>query len=190
MTRTIWTNFRSRVLRSFQTKFEFNWPCGFRGEDVWNCWQTDAGRRSDWYIISSPMSLRLRWANKLIFFIKIQISKLKNQWCAPQMISDRIAGNSRTSFMSKTFKKFLSGHEAITSCWHHCDPNFMLASLSVVSLAGVCHFYCKTVENVFADDKLIVHYIQNYVARQQHVHLLQEVQTLYFCNLSIAWKAT
>ena len=24
-------------------KFEFNWPSGFRGEDVWNCWQTENG---------------------------------------------------------------------------------------------------------------------------------------------------
>ena len=34
VTRTIWTNFRSRVLRSLYMKFEFNWPNGFRGEDV------------------------------------------------------------------------------------------------------------------------------------------------------------
>ena len=63
MTRTIWTNFRSRVLRSLHIKFEFNWPSGFR-EDVWKCWQTTDGRRSHWYTISSPMSLRLRWAKK------------------------------------------------------------------------------------------------------------------------------
>ena len=34
VTRTIRTNFRSGVLRSFHMKFEFNWPNGFRGEDV------------------------------------------------------------------------------------------------------------------------------------------------------------
>ena len=34
VTRTILTYFRSRVLRSLHMKFEFNWPCGFRGEDV------------------------------------------------------------------------------------------------------------------------------------------------------------
>ena len=51
-------------------KFEFNWPSGFRGEDVWKCWRTDDGqlttddgRRSHWYTNSSPRSLRLRWAN-------------------------------------------------------------------------------------------------------------------------------
>ena len=50
--------------------FEFNWPSGFRGVDVWNCGRTDDrlrttdGRWSDWYTISSPMSLRLRWAKK------------------------------------------------------------------------------------------------------------------------------
>ena len=51
-------------------KFEFNWPNGFRGKDVLKCWQTvkpvrtdgqtDGGRRSDWYTISSPIGLRLR----------------------------------------------------------------------------------------------------------------------------------
>ena len=44
--------------------------------------------------------------------------------------------------------------------------------------------------NVFGDDKLFVHYIQNCVARQQHLYLLQEVKTRYFCNLLIAWTAT
>ena len=42
MTRTIWTNFHSPILRSLNKKFEFNWPSGFR-EDVWKCWRTDAG---------------------------------------------------------------------------------------------------------------------------------------------------
>ena len=46
----------------------------------------------------------------------------------------------------------------------------------MVSLAEACHFYCQAVENVFADDKLFVHYIQNCVTRQQHVYLLQEVK--------------
>ena len=64
VTRTIWTNFRSRILRNLHMKFEFIWLSGFRGEDVWNCGWTDKGRRSDWYTISSPMSLWLRWAKK------------------------------------------------------------------------------------------------------------------------------
>ena len=70
MTRNIWTNFRSPILRSLHMKFEFNWPSGFRGEDVWKCWRTDGrrttddGRRSHWYTNSSPRSLRLRWAKK------------------------------------------------------------------------------------------------------------------------------
>ena len=46
-------------------KFEFDWPSGFRGEDVLNYGrpdgqQTPDGCRSDWYTITSPMSLRLR----------------------------------------------------------------------------------------------------------------------------------
>ena len=74
----------------------------------------------------------------------------------------------------------------------HVDVTMTLTSSGVIirGLPEVCHFYCQTVENMFADNKLIVHYIQNYVARQQHVHLLQTIQTLYFCNLSIAWTAT
>ena len=46
VTKTIWTNFRFRVLRSLHMKFEFNWPSGFRGEDVWKCWWTDDRRRT------------------------------------------------------------------------------------------------------------------------------------------------
>ena len=56
--------------------------------------------------------------------IKIKISELKNQSSAPQTISGRIDGNSRTCCMTKVFKKFPSGHEAITSWWRHYDPNF------------------------------------------------------------------
>ena len=36
-------------------KFEFNWPSGFRGEDVENVdGRTTNGRRSHWYTNSSP----------------------------------------------------------------------------------------------------------------------------------------
>ena len=68
VTRKIWTNFPSHILRSLHMKFEFNWPSGFR-EDVWKClrtddgWTTDKGHQSHWYTNSSPPSLRLRWAN-------------------------------------------------------------------------------------------------------------------------------
>ena len=66
-------------------EFEFNLPNGFR--DVWNCWWTD-GCRNDWYTISSPKSLRLRWAKKgarsstryphffFTFLINLNINKL------------------------------------------------------------------------------------------------------------------
>ena len=68
----IWTNFCSPITRSLHIKYEFNWPSSFRGEDVWKCWWatdgwTDKGRRSHWYTFSSPMSLRLRWANNTEF---------------------------------------------------------------------------------------------------------------------------
>ena len=55
-----------------------------------------------------------------------------------------------------------------------------MASLFVVSLMDACHFYCQAVENVFADDKVFVHYIKNCVARQQHVYLLLDVKMRYF----------
>ena len=44
--------------------------------------RTDAGRRSHWYTISSPMSLRLRWAKKVIFkhgHVAYQIDKDEEQ---------------------------------------------------------------------------------------------------------------
>ena len=47
VTKTIWTNFRSPILRSVHMKYEFNWPSSFRGEDVWKCWRTTDGRTTD-----------------------------------------------------------------------------------------------------------------------------------------------
>ena len=43
----------------------------------------------------------------------------------------------------KAFKEFPSGHEAITSCWRHYDPNFNLALFSVVSLTEVFYFTAR-----------------------------------------------
>ena len=92
VTKTIWTNFRSPILRSLHMKYKFNWPSSFRGEDVWKCWRTtddgrrtdgrtDAGRRSHCYTISSPMSLRLRWAKNLSSAaVVICALRVKGQW--------------------------------------------------------------------------------------------------------------
>ena len=35
------------ILKSLHIKCEFNWPSGFRGEDVWKCWRKDDGRTMD-----------------------------------------------------------------------------------------------------------------------------------------------
>ena len=74
----------------------------------------------------------------------------------------------------------------------HVDVTMTLTSNGVV-IRGLpnwsLYFYCQAVENVFADDKLFVHCIQNCELRQQHVHLFQDVKTRYFCNLLIAWTA-
>ena len=59
------TNFRSPYPRRLHIKFGFDRASGF-GEDVWNCLQrqTNVRRTPDHECpISSPMSLRLRWAN-------------------------------------------------------------------------------------------------------------------------------
>ena len=56
--------------------------------------------------------------------IKIKFHNSKNQSSAPQTISGSTDGNSRICCMTKEFKKFTSGHEGITSCWRHYDPNF------------------------------------------------------------------
>ena len=58
-----------------------------------------------------------------------------------------------------------------------------MTSLSMVSSTEACHFYHQAVENVFADNKLFAHCIQNCVLRQQHVYLFQDVKMQYFCNL-------
>ena len=75
----------------------------------------------------------------------------------------------------------------------HVDVTMTLTSSGVVIRGlpgGGLQFHCQAVENVFADDTFFVHYIQNCVARQQHVYLLQEVKTKYLCNLLIACAST
>ena len=65
------TKFRSPYPRRLHIKFGFDRPSGFWEEDVWALWTTtttdDDGRRTPdhGYTISSPMSLRLRWAKKM-----------------------------------------------------------------------------------------------------------------------------
>ena len=45
MTWTIYINFRSPFPRRLHIKFGFDWPSGFRGEDLWKWWTpTDDGR--------------------------------------------------------------------------------------------------------------------------------------------------
>ena len=34
VTKTVWTYFRSSIPEKLHMKFEFDWPSGFRGEDV------------------------------------------------------------------------------------------------------------------------------------------------------------
>ena len=60
VTWTPWTNFHSPIPWRLHMKFGFNQPSGFGEEDVWKCWQTY--RQRPCHMISSPMSLRFRWA--------------------------------------------------------------------------------------------------------------------------------
>ena len=71
----------SPCLYMLYMKFGKNWLHGFRGDVVWKCWRTTTdGRRMPAYIISSPMSLRLRWAKNLsilFFSLTIYLATLK-----------------------------------------------------------------------------------------------------------------
>ena len=65
--KTYWS--LSPTLMMLLIKFHFNWPTGCRDIHVWKCERTDGrthGRRLDRYTISSPLSLRLRWANNAL----------------------------------------------------------------------------------------------------------------------------
>ena len=116
VTKTIWTNFRSPILRSLHMKYEFNWPSSFRGEDVWKCWRTtdgrtDDGRRSHWYTISSPMSLRLRWAKNIWKYLTL-LDILHFWHCLANAIKNH------------TFASLTSGSEHLFKCvtfvtWHN-----------------------------------------------------------------------
>ena len=96
--------------------------------------------------------------------VKIQISKLKNQSSSPQTISVSIYGNSRTWCMSKVFKKFQSGHKAMTSCWRHYDPNFKLRHYSwspwrrlVIFTARLSKTCLQTINCLFITSKTATH---------------------------------
>ena len=84
VTWTIYINFRSPFPRRLHIKFGFDWPSGFRGEDVWKCEGTDGrrrrtdGRRIHGYPISSPVSLQLRWAKNMSRNLHMKI------WAASQ----------------------------------------------------------------------------------------------------------
>ena len=71
---TIWTNFRSPILRSLHMKYEFNWPSSYRGEDVWKCWRTTDkrtdGRRSHWYTLGIThvfSCINICWVLRMLF---------------------------------------------------------------------------------------------------------------------------
>ena len=54
-----WKNFCSPVPWRLHMKFGFNLPSGFRGEDIWKCWQTTDNRQTD--NRSSPILQAHHW---------------------------------------------------------------------------------------------------------------------------------
>ena len=62
VTWTIYTNFRYPFSRRLHVKFGIDRSSGFRCEDFFNIVDDDNDHNNDGYTMSSPMSLRLRWA--------------------------------------------------------------------------------------------------------------------------------
>ena len=86
------TNFPSPYPKRLHIKFGFDWPSGFREEDVWNCERrrtTTDGRTPDHgYTISSPLSLRLRWAKKpVLSFICYWLWVKVKKWPWPSILT-------------------------------------------------------------------------------------------------------
>ena len=68
VTWTIFTNFRSPFPTRLHIKFGFDWPSGFRWDDLWKWWTdgrtpTDDGRTRAWWVHYklTLWALRLRW---------------------------------------------------------------------------------------------------------------------------------
>ena len=80
VTKTIWTNFHSPSLRSLHMKGEFNWPSGFRGVDVWKCWQMDATVIG--ILLAHPWAFGSGWAKNKIYII---ISSVKRNVFSPKL---------------------------------------------------------------------------------------------------------
>ena len=142
VTRTIWTIFRSRVLRSLHTKFELNWPSGFRGEDVWKCWRTDRrwmdgrtdGRWSHGYTISLPMSLQLRWANNKFSFLKEGLPSWKQH-----------------------VHLVCWEHLQIGYCLHCTKPRHRRTLTIVIELVGKILFWQKKITNSYLKRHLVLY---------------------------------
>ena len=87
-------------------KFGFDRPSSFREEDVWNseCRWTDGQRRPEHaYTISSPMSLRLRWAKKQVFLWRCSIVQwLEQQHSNPAVMRSRPGPEVLKSFSCST----------------------------------------------------------------------------------------
>ena len=137
VTRNIWTNFRSPILRSLHMKFEFNWPCGFRGEDVWKCWRTDDGRRSHWYTNSSPRSLRLRWAKNIFKLCIIIVHTLKMCTCDAGLVTIKV---NRVANLCVQFVSFMPILSKLYRCFGYGQNIYVVWTQSWV----ICYFYSWT----------------------------------------------
>ena len=122
--------------------------------------------------------------------VKIQISKLKTQSCAPQTISGRKTEILIPVACIRCFKKFPSSHEVIMSCWRHYDPNFKLRHNSwspwrmLVIFTGRLSKTClQTINCLFITSKTVWH-------DSNTCTCFKTSKTRYFCNLLITWTAT
>ena len=78
-------NFRSPYTRRLHIKLGFDWPSGFREEDVWKCERTDDGRRTPerGYTKSSPVSLpkNLCWPWPILRYGQVYNLGFYVSWC-------------------------------------------------------------------------------------------------------------
>ena len=98
-------------------KFEFNWPKGFRGEDVWKCWRTD--RRTDdrvtgillahpWAFGSGELKIRVPISEALLYML---------DWTTYRTASGQSIMNWFPSFLffNKCFPKHLQEMPCVQS---------------------------------------------------------------------------
>ena len=139
------------------------------------------------YFLSNVNIFNKNFENIPLFFIKItqrSLSKFKFQNSKISLALLRRFLVVKTEILVLVAcLRCLRSFQAAINRLRDVDVTMTLTSTGIVIRGlpdGCLSILLPDCRKLFADDKLFVHYIQNCVARQQHVYLLQDVKNALF----------